>query len=55
VQVREDTASLRALVQRLRYECEQQQPGAEKRQRRVDDEIKQTELLQVELLRLKRG
>jgi transposase len=67
LQVPEDSASLRALVQQLRLErdhekqraqelkhhADEQQRRAEEHQRRVDEQIKQTEQLQVELLRVK--
>jgi transposase len=67
VQVPEDSASLRALVQQLRLErdhekqraqelkhhADEQQRRAEEHQRRVDEQIKQTEQLQLELLRVK--
>ena len=66
-QVPHDSASLRALVQQLRLERDQekqraqelkqhadeQQHRAEQQQRRVEEQIKQTEQLQVELLRVK--
>ena len=67
LQVPEDSASLRALVQQLLLErdhekqraqelkqhADEQQRRAEEHQRRVDQQIKQTEQLQVELLRVK--
>jgi transposase len=67
LQVPEDSASLRALVQQLllerdhekrraqelKHHADEQQRRAEEHQRRVDEQIKQTERLQVELLRVK--
>jgi transposase len=67
LQVPEDSASLRALVQQLllerdqekqraqelKHHADQQQHRAEEQQRRVDEQIKQTGQLQVELLRVK--
>jgi hypothetical protein len=67
LQVPEDSASLRALVQQLllerdhekqraqelKHHADEQQRRAEEHQGRVDEQIKQTERLQVELLRVK--
>lgn len=67
LQIPEDSASLRALVQQLllerghekqraqelKHHADEQQRRAEEHQRRVDEQIKQTEQLQVELLRVK--
>jgi transposase len=67
LQIPEDSASLRALVQQLllerghekqraqelKHHADEQQRRAEEQQRRVDEQIKQAEQLQVELLRVK--
>jgi transposase len=53
LQVPEDSASLRALVQQLRLERDHEKQRAQELKHHADEQIKQTEQLQVELLRVK--